>query len=749
MSTRGDIAVAYAERYGWHVLPIWWVNADGTCGCGDAHTTTPSNIGKHPITPLVPSGHLDASRDPGVVRLWWAAQPEANVAVACDTSNLIVIDVDPRNGGDQTLAQFEVENPLPQTMRARTGGGGVHLLYSAPPGVRVRGKLGPGVEVKHHGYVLLAPSNHVMGTYAWDSSGIPVNDLGEALEVLRVGGSVGATTLGSGYGQVEDPVEVLRGTEPGERHARFTSFAASMRARKLRYLEARSLIEMAWDRADQAMHPFPLEEAVALLDWAYERLPEGTTAEVELRKSEWFMQWFSQQQRGAVDPGEAVHTSGGAGPPFGPGSTGANGSTNGQSPTLLLDGTTVEERLLALPQGLREEAILQFTRQEARVKIREIRSELEFARPGDGRSLTEILHSPYVGVEWTVDQLHERGTNTSLTAQFKTGKTTLQLNLIRALADEELFLDRWACSTPGAIGFFNYELTSGTFRRWAQRVGVVHPERVFVWDLRGYRLDLETSAARRWVVDELSRCGISFWLADPLARAYYGDENDNSMLKLWTDAVDEIKREAGVLDFQVTLHTGRAEMEEGEERARGATRIDDWVDGRWLLLRSGGARFFRAQGREIEVDETRLHFTEDDWRLSVDHAAPVSRRVHRDLIGVEMVVEGLRRLGATSLETAVSKSQLRDAMSGSGHQRLGLIETAARAGEIASHALTANRFVYWLAEHSQDPLSRLATVGSSESDTSQPLHPADQSGYSAAADQLESSVTDPGRPDGL
>ncbi len=65
-------ALAYAAR-GWHVLP---------CRPG----------GKEPLGRLAPHGVKDATTDSEKIRRWWMAAPDANVAVACGRSGLVVVD---------------------------------------------------------------------------------------------------------------------------------------------------------------------------------------------------------------------------------------------------------------------------------------------------------------------------------------------------------------------------------------------------------------------------------------------------------------------------------------------------------------------------------------------------------------------------------------------------------------------------------------------------------------------------------
>ena len=97
------------------------------------------------------------------IRQWAERWPDANWAIATG-GKLVVIDIDPRNGGNETLAKLEAESG-PQHCRhiVRTGGDGLHWYLSTPVPIRC-GKLGPGVDVKGEGGYVIAPgSNHISG----------------------------------------------------------------------------------------------------------------------------------------------------------------------------------------------------------------------------------------------------------------------------------------------------------------------------------------------------------------------------------------------------------------------------------------------------------------------------------------------------------------------------------------------------------------------------------------------------------
>lgn len=164
-------ALAYASL-GWHIFPCWWIKDDGRCACGNPQCKSP---GKHPISKAAPWGQNNATTDPDTIRQWWTQFPQANIAVFLDRSGLCAIDIDPRNGGLETMDLIEAQyGPLASDLTQYTGGGGEHRVFLRPTMGSLPGKLGPGVDVKLNGYIMLEPSNHASGRqYSWEASSDP------------------------------------------------------------------------------------------------------------------------------------------------------------------------------------------------------------------------------------------------------------------------------------------------------------------------------------------------------------------------------------------------------------------------------------------------------------------------------------------------------------------------------------------------------------------------------------------------
>jgi hypothetical protein len=134
------------------------------CSCGHPRCGSPA---KHPIGRLVPQGMKNASSDRKTVERWFSAS-DRNIGIATGRqSGLVVLDVDPRHGGDESLAALEAQyGSLPSTWRFLTGGGGEHIFFRHP-GVAIgnsAGVIGPGLDLRGDGgYIVAPPSVHISG----------------------------------------------------------------------------------------------------------------------------------------------------------------------------------------------------------------------------------------------------------------------------------------------------------------------------------------------------------------------------------------------------------------------------------------------------------------------------------------------------------------------------------------------------------------------------------------------------------
>ena len=126
-----DSVTGYLAR-GWSVVALHGVR-QGVCTCERGQAC--ENAGKHP---LYRNWQKVPIRDIGqwLAIVSWRAEREipTNVGLATGrASGVFALDVDPKNGGFDTLRDYESRGwRLPPTWEQKTGGSGLHCLFTMP-----------------------------------------------------------------------------------------------------------------------------------------------------------------------------------------------------------------------------------------------------------------------------------------------------------------------------------------------------------------------------------------------------------------------------------------------------------------------------------------------------------------------------------------------------------------------------------------------------------------------------------------
>lgn len=163
-------ALSYRHR-GWVVIPLHEIRA-GRCTCSRSDCAAP---GKHPrIRWEIYQWRAPREDD---LEAWLRRWPDSNLGVVTGAiSGLVVLDVDPRNGGDDELSALEHRHgALPPTPEVQTGGGGMHFYFAHPEVPVATTIIGRGVDLKADGgLVVVPPSLHVSGQrYQWEPGADP------------------------------------------------------------------------------------------------------------------------------------------------------------------------------------------------------------------------------------------------------------------------------------------------------------------------------------------------------------------------------------------------------------------------------------------------------------------------------------------------------------------------------------------------------------------------------------------------
>jgi hypothetical protein len=161
----GAAALALSER-GWRVFPLLPMTQDGHCTCKDgADCVRP---GKHP---RIAKWQVGATIDADQITEWWRKWPDSGIGIATGKeSNLSVLDIDPKDGGDVTLSRLQRGKPMPATLTVITGSGGLHYYFQFNEAIITKSKaFGTGIDTRSEGgYVVAPPSPHATGNnYKW------------------------------------------------------------------------------------------------------------------------------------------------------------------------------------------------------------------------------------------------------------------------------------------------------------------------------------------------------------------------------------------------------------------------------------------------------------------------------------------------------------------------------------------------------------------------------------------------------
>jgi len=325
--TRAADAAAALTEWGFAVFPLHSMDFEVmSCTCYDTDCVAPA---KHPMTL---HGHLDAVTDASEARALFRESAErvgsryANVGVACGerSGGLVVVDVDPRNGGWDSLGELEylaeLQKVTLETLTSTTGGGGAHLWYRLPPGLTVPKKTGirAGIDLQGEGaYVVAPPSLHPSSQqYVWGEERplalLPPLFVEIASERREIETSAGGFRLPDGS-SLSDVLAGKARVPAGSRDEAFTSLAARLRFNGATRADAEEVVLRVLREGTE--QPAGLEytekQALAKVESAWRRLTAEPTEEGLREAAETFLESLQRETGMSVPlevslPGEGL-----------------------------------------------------------------------------------------------------------------------------------------------------------------------------------------------------------------------------------------------------------------------------------------------------------------------------------------------------------------------------------------------------------------------------------------------------------
>lgn len=262
---------------------ITWMSDGGTGGCGY----------------WLPKGWDGTPANPATVDAW----REGDALCAVMGGALDLLDIDPRNGGDDSKAGLEGAGLWPTVYAtAATPSGGTHD-FVAPLGVGSRDGVRPGLDVKGgrpdgqgRGFAFIAPTVKLSkttgqpGAYRWllepmvdeldgrDDSGVALADVvagALSSSATAAGSAAGSGNLFDQSGGAEHRGRIA----DGERHRALVAYAGYLRRRGVGLDLAEQLMHARWldcAQPPEARSPVTWDEALGKLRDAYARYDAGT-----------------------------------------------------------------------------------------------------------------------------------------------------------------------------------------------------------------------------------------------------------------------------------------------------------------------------------------------------------------------------------------------------------------------------------------------------------------------------------------
>jgi len=293
---------------GRRLLPTVWITSDGRCSCMEREAPTDTRVcsrakpGKHP---RISRWQIQATCDEDKIIEWHHWVPLANWGWVQDQT--FTLDVDPKRGGLESLAQWEEEagGPAPTLIQA-TPSGGWHYIYRQPASdvdgrderISVAGDVLPGIEIRGLGsYIMVDPSRGVDGVWRLTDPNVAPAEPDEltlrliARHGIDVGGLGDGEPGGNGRGRGKKGSSGKSSDLPATEWFLLSGFGGHTGSRNIdayrlawrllalgdRYPEVwttsmiKDVFRRCWQRTEQGDAPFEWSECLGALQSAWKR----------------------------------------------------------------------------------------------------------------------------------------------------------------------------------------------------------------------------------------------------------------------------------------------------------------------------------------------------------------------------------------------------------------------------------------------------------------------------------------------
>lgn len=663
-------AFAYANA-GWYVGPV----SRGT---------------KHPGSILGKGWQHQTSRDPEEIVAWFAGT-DHGLFLHVGRSGAVVFDVDDYSRLPEMLRKAFGTSGAPfQSTRATDPNRG-HYVFAVPPG-RVLGngvgRIGGGWgEIRGvNGVIVAAPSQHEKpeGRYQWCSWGVvPVLPDYVAVCLDDASPSVDAATDAAVRAFLERHAD---GPQWGLAEILIGAFQRDVSKGESRHATAvRACVGLM---REAALGYYPAREAADALatSFVYAVTQEGHGKQGSSRSQKRALSEFQGILAWSV--GQAMsqdvqRTHEQAQEVFSPALTfipAVDADPKDSAPSLK-EPLTLDLANLSPTDRETAKALVQLLATQRAREIIAQRERAHIQQPVPV-SLADLLSEPEEDQAWRVGELWPAEGRVLLAAQYKSGKTTLRDNLVRCLVDASPFLGKFETVKARKVVLIDTEMSRRQLKGWLGDQGMFNPANVLLIPLRGRigAFDILTPDGRARWADYLVEQDAEVVILDclrPILDAW-GLSEDKEAGKLLT-AFDMLIEQASVSDAVVVHHMGH-----NGERSRGDSRLRDWPDVEWRLVREqpsnpeaepdpSAPRFLTAYGRDVDMGESQLAYDSLTRHLTLVGGS------RKESAGQRLVPEVLAFVRANQ---GCSKGAVKVAITGKAQHIIGAINELEKTGQL-------------------------------------------------------------------
>lgn len=311
-------------------------------------------------------------------------------------------------------------------------------------------------------------------------------------------------------------------------------------------------------------------------------------------------------------------------------------------------------------------------------------------------SLIDFLAVPDEPVAYRIDGLWPIGGRIVLAGPYKGGKSSIVGNCVRCCADGTDFLGRFQVQpVKGKILLIDNELDERTLRRWLRDQGIQNTNHVQLLPLRGKTATfniLDPSVRADWVQACAGAEIIIFDCLRPVLDALGLSEDKDAGRFLV--AFDAFLNEVGASEGMIVHHHGH-----GGERSRGDSRILDWPDATWKLIRNDiddptSPRYFSAFGRDVDIQESELGYDTVTRHLSISGGSRKDARIDTRLDDVLAFLANGPGTSKTGIKAAIPGDDKATARAVDKGVELGVIRMEPKKGR-------GGGFAYYLTQVNQ------------------------------------------------